>query len=143
MKQTKNNYQQNNKKFYKNIAVATLIKVYSKTVYPRVLTNYIDKSMQKLFKNRVFCYKYSGLQKYFAKHVHINKYDIGLYFYKNKNNIYCKVYNGNGQIYDNTIKSVFDNIIFRNYKNYKKNKKNIKRQYKKTDKTKLLYYTKK
>ena len=114
----------------KKVVIATLKRVYSDTVVPRVLTNcYIDDFI-KLSNGTIFlCQIHLDLNK-FKNYVHNKNYDLGLFFCKiNKKNVVI-VIDGTGNFACTHTLNIFLDIFLKNSDEIKIIKKSLKNQYK-------------
>ena len=145
---------------YQKIAIATLKKVFSRTVLPKILTNVFDENLSKIIK------KYAQIDVFlpknaqnFAKTVHLQCYDIGLYFETTtKNcskkilmmtdfssfkkfdfqNLTLKIFDGNGLFASDFITNIFDDMLFADENTFQQKKKAVLNEYKKINRKKLL-----
>ena len=123
---------------FEKVAFATLKKVYSPTLYPKILTNINKKQFLTLFE------KYAQIDVFlpknaqnFAKKVHFGDYDIGLYFVKYKN-LYLKIFDGNVILAGSFVTNIFDDFLFCNKEQFIQKKNDVSKQYKKLKHKKLL-----
>jgi|GEM_PF-4398286 len=123
---------------FEKVVYATLKKVYSPTLYPKILTNVNNKQFLTIFE------KYAQIDVFlpinaqnFAKKVHFGDYDIGLYFVKYKN-LYLKIFDGNGILAGSFVTNIFDDFLFCSNQEFDKKKFEITNQYKKLKNKKLL-----
>lgn len=123
---------------YEKVAFATLKKVYSPTLYPRILTNCFDEKFLKLFENfaQIDAILPKNAQN-FAKNVRIKGYDIGLFFF-NKEGYSLKIFDGNGLLAGSFVTNIFDDMFTCSNEHFFKKKKEITTQYKKLKVKKLL-----
>lgn len=123
---------------FERVAFATLKKVFSPTLYPKVLTNIGDAEFLKMFDKmaKIDVFLPKNVQN-FAQKVHFGNYDIGLYFSKRKN-IFLKIYDGNGLLAGSFVTNIFDDFLFCDDKKFLQKKCQLKRQYKNLNKQKLL-----
>ncbi|HAJ77779.1 MAG TPA: hypothetical protein DCO89_01760 [Clostridiales bacterium] len=121
------------------VCYATLKKVYSVTLFPRILINIENGLFDKIFKKKAYfqCFLCSK-QQIFAKKVHNCYFDIGLFFYKKRNKLCLKMYDGNGIMAPPSITNIFDFALSLNADEFLKYKKEINAQYGKLNKKKLL-----
>ena len=123
---------------FEKVAFATLKKVYSPSLYPKILTNNLDENFLKIFEKmaQIDAFLPKNAQN-FAKKVHFGDYDIGLYFAKRKS-LFLKIYDGNGQLAGSFVTNIFDDFLFCDDNEFLHKKKQIKSQYKKLEHKKLL-----
>ena len=123
---------------FEKVAFATLKKVYSPTLFPKILTNNVDKKFLKFFEKmaQIDVFLPKNAQN-FAKNVYFGDYDIGLYFVKRKQ-IFLKIYDGNGLPAGNFVTNIFDDFLFCSFDEFLQKKKGIQSQYKKLKNKKLL-----
>ena len=123
---------------------ATLKKVYSPTLYPRVLLNYKNKEIEEIFaKNIDFLCIFASNSQIFAKKVHNDDFDLGLFVYEKYNKTYLKIYDGTGHIASSFVTNIFDRVFSMTDLEFEAEKKYIKKLYSKIDKNKLLIQNKK
>lgn len=123
----------------KKVCYAALKKVYSVSLFPRILINIENGIFNKIFKKKAYfqcflCEKH----KIFAKKVHFSYFDIGLFFYNKQNNFYLKIYDGNGLIASNSITNIFDYALNLDKNNFCTYKKKINKLYNKLNTKRLL-----
>ena len=124
---------------FQKVAVATLKKVFSVSIFPRVLTNSISPTMQKIFSNRIelVCVNQLAIQK-FAKMTHFSYFDLGLYFFKKDNNVFLKIFDGTGHSASSFVTNIFDKIFALNPDELLQETLAIQKKYDLLDKSKLL-----
>lgn len=124
---------------FKKVCYATLKKVYSVTLFPRILINIENTNFEKNFKKKAYfqcflCQKHN----IFAKKVHLCDYDIGLFFYQKQQKTYLKVFDGNGLIAGKSITNIFDFFMQLNKLQFLEYKKQVNKIYNSLNKKKLL-----
>ena len=121
------------------VCYAVLKKVYSDTLFPRILINIESDAFYKNFKKKAYfqCFLCKNKQ-FFSKMVHNRCFDIGLFFFKKANNLYLKIYDGNGLMASFSITNIFDFVLNLNNKDFLKYKKEINLMYNKLNRKNLL-----
>ena len=124
---------------FEKVCYAALKKVYSVTLFPRILINIENDAFDKIFKKKAYfqCFLCEK-QHIFAQNIHNMCFDIGLFFYKKQNNLYLKLYDGNGLSASKSITNIFDFVLNLDLENFLKFKKEINNLYGKLNKKKLL-----
>lgn len=124
---------------FEKICYATLKKVYSTTLFPRILINIQNSVFDKNFQKKAYfeCF-FTQKSAIFSKKVHNCCFDIGLFFYKTKINYHLKIYDGNGLCAGKYITNIFDFCFSLNENEFVDFKKNIDKEYKKLNSKKLL-----
>ena len=124
---------------YEKACYSALKKVFSVTLFPRILINVNFKNFDKKLKKyaEFICFNAIDSQ-IFAKKVHNGYFDIGVFFFKKDNKTYLKVYDGTGHLAGNFVTNIFDKIFAMNNKEFELEKINIQNQYKSLNKNKLL-----
>ena len=91
---------------------AALKKVYSVTLFPRILLNLKNDNFIKNFKKKAYfeCFLEQKYQ-FFAKNVHLKCFDIGLFFYQKSKNFYLKIVDGNGLSAGDSVTNIFDFVF--------------------------------
>lgn len=124
---------------FDKLAVGALKKVFSKTLFPRILANKDPFDFSKKFINLaefgVFCTK--NRQK-FAKKVHMSDYDIGIFFFEKSSKNCFVVFDGTGQIASDFTTNTFDGVFCQNGTSFEIEKTQIFAKYARLDKKKLL-----
>ena len=124
---------------YEKAYYSALKKVFSVTLFPRILINANFKNFEKKLKKYAdFIYFNAINSQIFAKKVHNGYFDIGLFFFKKANDTYLKVYDGTGHLAGTFVTNIFDKIFAMNNKEFELEKINIQNQYKSLNKNKLL-----
>ena len=121
------------------VCYATLKKVYSVTLFPRILLNIKNDIFNKNFKKKAYFECILG-QKYhfFAKNVHLRCFDIGLFFYQKNKNIYLKIVDGNGFNAGDSVTNIFDFVFQLSEKEFKNYATQINNDYRLLKNKKLL-----
>ena len=124
---------------FEKICYATLKKVYSVSLFPRILINIQNDVFEKNFNKKAYfeCF-FTQKSVIFSKKVHKSCFDIGLFFYKKGSNLLLKIYDGNGFCAGKSITNIFDFCINLGMKEFEKYKKEIDKEYKKISRKKLL-----
>lgn len=109
------------------IALATLKRVHSYTVVPRVLINsHIDEFI-KWTNGTIFLCQIDVPQQSFKKCVHNKNYDLGLYFYKNGSQIFANVIDGTGSFACSHTQNIFLDMFLKDKNEVKIESKNLKK----------------
>ncbi|MGN1212440.1 MAG: hypothetical protein ACI4TZ_00165 [Christensenellales bacterium] len=120
------------------IALATLKRVHSYTVVPRVLINsHIDEFI-KWTNGTIFLCQIDLPQQSFKKSVHNKNYDLGLYFYKKGSEIFADVIDGTGSFACTHTQNIFLDMFLKNEEEVKIASKNLKKLCKTPKMTKKL-----
>lgn len=124
---------------FEKVCYAALKKVFSVSLFPRILINIENPIFEKIFKKKA-CFQCFLCPKrnIFAKKVHFCDFDLGLFFYKNKQKTYLKVIDGNGLLAGKSVTNIFDYAIQLNIDQFKEYKKEINKIYNSLNKKKLL-----
>lgn len=124
---------------FEKISIATLKKVYSATLFPRVISNIKNMTFKKNFaKNIDFeCFFEQNL-RIFAKKVHFFDFDLGLFFFEKHKKTYLVLVDGNGRCAGKTVTNFFDNVFAMDFVQFEKIKSQVKFEYKKLASKKLL-----
>lgn len=124
---------------FKKISYAVLKKVYSTTLFPRVLLNIQNSILSENFaKNIDFeCFFCENLEK-FKKSVHRMHFDMGLFFYNKNNTFNLKLIDGNGFVAGESVTNIFDYVFSLTSDGLKEYGKKILNDYNALDKSKLL-----
>ena len=123
---------------------AALKKVYSPTLYPRVLLNFKNKKIEEIFaKKAYFDAIFISNSHFFAKKVHNTDYDLGMFLYQKKDKTFLKLYDGTGHIASSFVTNIFDRTFSMTDLEFDLEKKYIKKMYSKINKKKLLIQNKK
>lgn len=121
------------------VFIATLTKVYSVTLLPRILCNAKVEFFDNNFSNFAdYQIANENNQTKFAEFVHKKDFDIGLFFcYKNKKFILI-VFDGNGYLASDFTKNIFAKLFFCKNEDLQLELEKIKKLYKKLNRKKLL-----
>ena len=124
---------------FQKVAVATLKKVFSVSLFPRVLTNLSSKQMEDIFSGRIelVCVNLQKSQK-FAHMTHFSCFDLGLYFFKKSDVMFLKVFDGTGHLASSFVTNIFDKVFSLNIADLKAETLAIQKKYDTLDKSKLL-----
>ena len=121
------------------VALATLKKVFSPTLFPRVLTNLKNNVLINNFENLIdFVYVSEQKSQNFAKITHTKCFDLGLFFDFFDDCYILKLYDGNGILASSFVTNIFDKIFSLNKEDFLKEKNFVLNSYKKLNKEKLL-----
>lgn len=124
---------------FEKVSFATMKKICSETVFPRVLSNIQNPVFEKNFsKIADFEYFFIENKQKFAKKVHIFCFDIGLFFKKLKNGFELFVIDGNGFDAGSFVTNIFDNVFSMDNIQLETFKKEVFAQYERIDKKNLL-----
>ena len=124
---------------FEKICYATLKKVFSPTLFPRVLSNYKNQKIEQIFTKKAdFLCIFIEKSQIFAKKVHKKDFDLGLFFYSKNKKTYLKLYDGTGHIASSFVTNIFDNFFAMDKIDFEKEKKIIEKQYSKINKSKLI-----
>ena len=116
-----------------------LKKVYSPTLFPRVLININNKKIEQIFAKKAnFLCIFEQNSQIFAKKVHNNDFDLGLFVYQKNKKIYLKLYDGTGHIASSFVTNIFDNIFAMDEVLFQKEVLQIEKQYSEINKSKLI-----
>lgn len=124
---------------FEKVAVAALKRVYSVTLFPRVVSNIQNSVLAKNFAKNIdfecfFTQKYAN----FAKKVHFDYFDLGIFFFKKQDKLCFKLVDGNGLPASSFVTNIFDYVFSLGQKDFENYKKNILMQYQSLDKNNLL-----
>ncbi len=124
---------------YQKAYYSALKKVFSVTLFPRILINQNFINFEENFKKYAYfeCFEAKNSQ-IFAKNVHNSYFDIGLFFFRKQQNLYLKLYDGTGHIASNFVTNIFDKIFAMGDNEFIKEKLQIQNDYKSLDISKLL-----
>ncbi len=124
---------------YEKVCYATLKKVFSVTLFPRVLFNIQNPAFEKNFAKKLdFECFFEQKFKNFAKKVHNFDFDLGIFFFENDKKNYIKLVDGNGKLAGSFVTNIFDNVFSMSKNEFQRFKTKIDYEYSKLDKTKLL-----
>ena len=99
---------------YKKIAVATLKRVFSPTVVPRVLLNgHLDYFIKHTCGTIFLCQLNDVPKAKFKQYVHKKNYDLDLYFYNCGKYTFVDIIDGNGNFASKHTLSIFDDIMLK------------------------------
>ena len=132
-------YRINSCQDYIKVAYATLKKVFSKSLYPRVLLNVKNSKIEQIFAKKCdfLCIFEQNSQK-FAKKTHQQYFDIGLFFFQKNGDTYLKIYDGNGLVAGSFVTNIFDNFFALSKKELIEEIKKINTEYKSINAKNLL-----
>src|SRR5574344_209537 len=121
------------------VAYATLKRVFSATVFPRILTN-CKVGIEDFIEGRAFC-KICLDKNYreMARLTHKKDFDIGIFFYKKDNKLLLKIIDGNGLTASDFTINIFDKFLLDEKLNFIYEKKLLDNTYKKLNTKKLLF----
>lgn len=132
-------YQIKTEQDIEKMCYATLKKVHSPTLFPKVLFNFTNKKIDKIFSKKahfdVFLQPNSQI---FAKKVHFKDYDLGIFLLNKNGKTYVKLYDGTGHIASTFVTNIFDRMFAMTNLEFDCEKKIIDKLYSKTSKRKLL-----
>lgn len=151
-------YQLNSKLDFQKTAIATLKKVFSPTLFPRVLTNIQRQDFIKIFKKYAqICIFLPKNEQIFAKKTHLGNFDLGLFFFHQSNlskkiilnlsdltqeienkTIYLKIFDGNGLPASSFVTNIFDDMFLCTDEQFEQKKQDVMDLYKGINKKKLL-----
>ena len=127
---------------FERVAVSALKKVFSPTLFPRILANLKNDILIKNLE------KFSGFQvifqensQKFANFTHSRCFDIGLFFKKIDDcgkEYLLKIYDGTGHIAGDFVTNIFDKLLSISYDDFSREKCLIFNEYEKLDRSKLL-----
>ena len=117
----------------KKVALATLKRVYSDTVVPRVLINSHIDSFIKHTNGTIFLCQIDLPQNKFKSFVHDKNYDLGLFFYSDLGKNYVKIIDGTGRFACSRTVNIFLDIFLKD-KNQLKIENNLLKKQLKTKK---------
>lgn len=124
---------------FEKVAVSTLKRVFSVTLFPRVVSNIQNSVLTKNFaKNLDFECFFTENYANFAKKVHFGYFDMGIFFFKKQNKLCLKLVDGNGFPASSFVTNIFDYVFSLGQKDFENYKKNILMQYQSLDKNNLL-----
>lgn len=119
-----------NKLDIQKVAFATLKRVHSQTVVPRVLlNNHLDEFIKHTYGTIFLCQIDLSIEK-FKRYVHNKNYDLGLYFYTQNKKQYVKIIDGTGCFACTHTINIFLDMFLKSDVDIKKEKNNIKNQLK-------------
>lgn len=128
-----------NKIDIQKIGYATLKKVHSPTLFPKVLLNFKNKQIEEIFAKKVhFDSFFISVSQIFAKKVHFSDYDLGLFLYQKKGKTFLKLYDGTGHLASSFVTNIFDKIFLMTDLEFDREMKAIDIIYEKTNKKKLF-----
>ena len=124
---------------FEKACYGTLKKVFSQTLFPKILVNTQNHIFEKIFQKYAHfeCFLMQNSQK-FAKKVHLDCFDIGLFFFEIYGNLYLKIYDGNGYVAGKFITNIFDYVFSLDRVQFKNYKKEVEKMYKSLRSKKLL-----
>jgi len=125
--------------FFERVATGCLAKVFSVTLYPKVATNFCNKQMLEIFDKKTDVLLVLDNDKSFAHKVHYKNCDIGMYFFKEKNQVFVKIFDGNGKICGKKTQSLIDDMFSCTYDTFLKKKKTVLQNYENLDINNLLF----
>lgn len=132
-------YQIKTEQDIEKMCYATLKKVHSPTLFPKVLFNFTNKKIDEIFSKKahfdVFLQPNSQI---FAKKVHFKDYDLGIFLLYKNGKTYVKLYDGTGHIASTFVTNIFDRMFAMTNLEFDCEKKIIDKLYAKTSKRKLL-----
>ena len=132
-------YEIKTKQDFIKMCYAALKKVYSPTLFPRVLANIKNKKIEQIFAKKAdFLCIFEQNSQIFAKKVHNNNFDLGLFVYQKNKKTYLKLYDGTGHIASSFVTNIFDNIFSMDKILFQKEILQIEKQYSKINKSKLF-----
>ena len=106
------NYEIKTKIDIQKMGYATLKKVHSPTLFPRILLNFKNQKIEEIFAKKAnFDTILLSNSQIFAKKVHFANYDLGLFLYQKNNKIYLKLYDGTGHIASSFVTNIFDKVF--------------------------------
>ncbi len=125
---------------FEKICYATLKKVYSVSLFPRILINAQNGIFEKNFNKKAYfeCF-FTQKSVIFSKKVHRDCFDVGLFFCEKDKKTILKIYDGNGYCAGKSITNIFDFCLNLNVKEFQNFKKQIDESYKKLNRKKLLF----
>lgn len=124
---------------FEKVAVAALKMVYSVTLFPRVVSTIQNSVLAKNFAKNIdfecfFTQKYAN----FAKKVHFDYFDLGIFFFQNSKKTKLKLVDGNGLSANSFVTNIFDYVFSLDQNELKNYKEHVIKQYQSLDKSKLL-----
>lgn len=125
---------------YEKVCYATLKKVFSVTLFPRVLLNIQNPVFDKIFSEKLdfecfFTQKFNE----FSKKTHIFDFDIGIFFFEKDKSLFIKLIDGNGLLAGSFVTNIFDKVMNMSQNEFEVYKKQIDDSFSKLDKNKLLH----
>ena len=120
------------------IALATLKRVHSYTVVPRVLLNSHIDDFIKLTNGTIFLCQIDLCEQNFKRFVHNKNYDLGLFFYKQDGKNFVKIIDGTGRFACTHTINIFLDFFIQNINQLKISKNLLKNLYKTPKNSKKL-----
>lgn len=124
---------------FERVALGTLKKVFSPTLFPRVLTNLKNDILRKNFENIIeFSQINEQNSQKFAKFTHTRCFDLGLFFLCRDDCYLLKIYDGNGYLAGGFVTNIFDLMLSFSDDEFLTEKTKVLSEYKKLNKKKIL-----
>lgn len=128
----------NKKLDIERLALATLKRVHSFTVVPRVLINSCLDDFIKFTNGTIFLCQINLAEQKFKRYVHYKNYDLGLFFLKKDGKQFVKIIDGTGQFACTHTINIFLDFFIQDKIQLKISKKNLKNLYKTPKNTQKL-----
>ncbi len=125
--------------FFERVATGCLAKIFSVTLYPKIATNFCNKQMLEIFDKKVDVLLVFDGEKQFAHKVHYKNCDIGMFFFRENNQIFVKIFDGNGKICGKKTQSLIDDMLMCTYNTFLEKKKIVQKNYQNLERQNLLF----
>ena len=125
---------------YEKVCYASLKKIFSVTLFPRILINTQNLIFDKNFAKKLdFECFFTQNYRNFAKKVHFSDFDMGIFFFSKFDKIFVKLVDGNGRAAGSFITNIFDNVMCMSNQKFEEYKNQIDKLYGELDQSKLLH----